>query len=123
MQPPELEKPPADTDGSDLYHHRHGVTVSSDAYRQSYEGATSSPWRDPSYLLEYAGERTAEDPDVLETWVTKVFRVVFAGGELDFGVAWDRLFVAAVAGGVDQLIAQERIGRAVTTCRNEGVAA
>jgi hypothetical protein len=87
MQPPELEKPPADTDGSDLYHHRHGVTVSSDAYRQSYEGATSSPWRDPSYLLEYAGERTAEDPDVLETWVTKVFRVVFAGGELDFGAA------------------------------------
>ena len=83
----------------------------------------SSTWSEPSYLLSYAEERTAEDPDVLETWVTKVFRVVFAGGDLDFGTAWDRLFLAAVTGGVDQLIAQERIGLAVANCRSEAVAA
>jgi hypothetical protein len=52
-----------------------------------------------------------------------VFRVVFAGGELDFGAAWDRLFLAGVRGGLDHIVCQERIGSAVANCRNEQVAA
>ena len=82
----------------------------------------SSPWRNPSYLLAFAEERIAEDPSFLETWVAKVFRVVFAGGELDFGTTWDRIFLAGVRGGLEQGDCQERIGRAVAGCRS-GVAA
>ena len=85
--------------------------------------AASSPWRDPSYLLTYAEERIAEDPSVLGTWTTKIFRLVFAGGRLDFGEAWDRLWHAAVLGGADHLVAQEIIGEAVAGCRLMGVAA
>jgi len=84
---------------------------------------TSSTWSDPSYLIEYAEERIAEDPEVTEIWVTKVFRVVFAGGELDFGETWDRLFLAATRGGLNHLVAQARIGRAVANARREAVAA
>ena len=83
----------------------------------------SSPWSNPSYLLGYAEGRTVEDPSVLKAWVTEVFRVVFAGGELDFGTAWDRLFLAGVQSGIDHLTCQERIGHAVAHCRSEQVAA
>lgn len=84
---------------------------------------SSSPWSEPSYLLDYAEGRVVEDPNVLEAWVTKVFRVVFAGGELDFGTAWDRLFLAGVRGGLNHLTCQARIGEAVAHCRDEQVAA
>ena len=84
---------------------------------------SSSPWRDDHYLLHYAAARVAEDPEGLETWTRKVFRLVFASGRLDFGECWDRLFVAGVASGLDHLICQERIGQAVAHCRAEQVAA
>lgn len=83
----------------------------------------SSPWRDPSYLLDYAEGRIVEGTDVLEALATRVFRFVVAGGELDFGTAWDRLFLAGVQGGLNHLVCQERIGQAVAHCGSEQVAA
>ena len=84
---------------------------------------SASPWHDPHYLLTYSTERISEDPATLETWVIKLFRVVFAGGELDFGETWDRCLLAAEAGGLAQSVAQQRIGQAVAHARRDGVAA
>lgn len=82
----------------------------------------TSPWGS-SYLLGYSLAAVEQDPETLMHWATQCARVVFAGG-LDFHETWERLWLAAVSGGMEHLVAQERIGIAFANARRgDGVAA
>jgi hypothetical protein len=81
-----------------------------------------SPRASSSYLLGYASGAIQQDPETLEHWATKTARLVFVGG-LEFFQAWDALWLAAVAGGLPHLVAQQRIGEAFAHARSEHVAA
>jgi|GEM_PF-3400216 len=69
-----------------------------------------------SYLLGYSTTVIEQDPGTLEHWAQKVARVVYSGG-IEFFVAWDALWLAAVAGGVPHLVAQQRIGEVFASAR------
>ena len=63
------------------------------------------------------------DTNTLEHWATNAARLVYAGG-VPFGEAWDALWLAAVAGGLEHLVAQQRIGEAFAQAKQGiGVAA
>jgi len=82
----------------------------------------NSPWRSSIYFIGYAAGVIQQDPDTLEHWATKAARLVYAGG-LEFFEAWDQLWLAAIAGGVEQLKAQQLIGEAFANARSERVTA
>jgi hypothetical protein len=75
-----------------------------------------SQWASSSYLLEYAADAIQQDTDTLEQWATRTARLVYAGG-LEFFEAWDHLWFAAITGGLEQLVAQQRIGEAFASAR------
>ena len=72
-----------------------------------------------SYLLAYSVGAIEQNPETLKHWATRCAQVVFVGG-LDFGETWDRLFLAAIAGGLSQAVAQQRIGEAFAAARRGG---
>ncbi len=75
-----------------------------------------------SYLLDYARGAILEDANALRDWAKKAGKLVHIGA-LEFFEAWDALWLAAVAAGVDQIVAQQRIGEAFADARGELVAA
>lgn len=120
MEHPKLKRPPVAT-GSPDQSLTPEVVVSFPVYRTDGDSARfgrllhardtiGSPPRAPH--VDEIGE-------ALEALVTKVFRVVLAGDEIDFGAAWDRLFLVGVQAGLSHLVCQQHIGSAVARCRNE----
>jgi hypothetical protein len=66
--------------------------------------------------LRRAAEEIRRNPRLLHIWAQKTAHRVFAG-VLDHGEAWDSLWLAAVAGGVDHLRAQQDIALGFAVAR------
>jgi hypothetical protein len=66
--------------------------------------------------LSRAAEEIRQNPGKLHIWAQKTAHRVFAGA-LDHAEAWDSLFIAAVAAGLDHLKAQRDIGLAFAAAR------
>ena len=62
-------------------------------------------------FLDYAVGAVSRNPDTLKPWATVAAWLVYAG-KLKRSQAWDTLWLAAVAGGLEHLVAQECIGEA-----------
>lgn len=66
--------------------------------------------------LSRAAEEIRRNPRLLHIWAQKIAHRVFVG-VLDRGEAWDALFIAAVAVGLDHLKAQTDIAHGFATAR------
>ena len=66
--------------------------------------------------LSRAVEEIRRNPRLLHIWAQKVAHAVFAGA-LDHAEAWDALWAAAVAAGLDHLKAQRDIGMGFAAAR------
>lgn len=102
MRPPEIEKPPAGTDGSDFAPPRN--SVGQRHYRQDSRSATFGRLRLihddglKARVLEKARREVRRHPQTLPLWAFRLSQHVNRG-TFGYREAWEALEAAAVAGG------------------------